>query len=100
MAAGLVKVASNCGMSLQPVLQLHDLATAVQGKKPKRHRPLTPEFHRIAKRPKGKQLPEGTKSLPPHLGGIWREEEKLNRADEMAIEDHAKFVKVGYHRPP
>ena len=83
VAACLVKVVLSRGLSLQSVLRLHDLATAAQGKQSKKHHPLIPEFHRVTTRPKGEQLPEGTKLLPPHLGGVLREEEKLNKANEV-----------------
>jgi hypothetical protein len=79
---------------------LHDLATAAQGKQSKKHHPLIPEFHRVTTRPKGEQLPEGTKLLPPHLGGVLREEEKLNKANEVTAGDHAQFDKVGYYHTP
>ena len=101
VAACLVKVVLSRGLSLQPVLRLHDLATAAQGKQSKKHHPLIPEFHRVTKRPKGEKLPEGTKLLPPHLGGVFREEEeKLNKASGATAGEHAHFGKVGYYHTP
>ena len=48
VTACLVQVATRRGLSLQPSLRSHDLATATRGKQSKKHHPLIPEFHRGA----------------------------------------------------
>ena len=55
---------------------------------------MIPKFHRVTKKP------EDTKLLPPRLGGVLREEEKLNKANEVTTEDHAQFDMVGYYHTP
>lgn len=60
VTACLVQVATGRGLSLQPSLRSHDLATAAQGKQSKKHHPLIPELHRVTKAPKDAPLLAGT----------------------------------------
>lgn len=93
VAECLVRVATSRGLPLQPTMRLHDLATAAQGKQTKKHQPLIPEYHRVTKAPKGAPLKDGTKVLPPHLGGDVREE-------DGGKEPSTSTIKLGHFHTP
>ena len=96
VAECLVRVAQSRDLPLQPSLRLHDLATAATGRQSKKHHVLIPEYHHVTKAPKGQPLAEGTKRLPPHLGGKFPEEDDVMDAAGSSN----SYDKVGHFHTP
>ena len=67
-AACLVQYATDCQFVLCQQPRLHDLATASLGKQSKRHKPLVPEYHRVAFQSKHLPIKDGAKIIAPHRG--------------------------------
>ena len=92
----LVKYAQDHHWNLQPQPRLHDLSTASVGKQSKKHKPLVPEYHRVAFQSRHVQVPDGAKIIAPQKGGMDREEEDLG----SSMQNLAEEVKVGYFHTP
>ena len=96
-AACLVQYATDRKFVLCPQPRLHDLATASLGKQSKKHKPLVPEYHRVAFQSKHLPISDGAKIIAPHRWGVAREEEdKMEKGMTKLSEE----VKVGYFHTP
>ena len=96
-AACLVQYATDCQFVLCPPPRLHDLATASLGKQSKKHKPLVPEYHRVAFQSKHLPISDGAKIIAPHRWGVEREE---GDKAEKRMTKLAEEVKVGYFHTP
>ena len=96
-AACLVQYATDCQFVLCPPPPLHDLATASLGKQSKKHKPLVPEYHRVAFQSKHLPIRDGAKIIAPHRWGVEREE---GDKAEKRMTKLSEEVKVGYFHTP
>ena len=101
-AACLVVHAKSKGWSLIPRPKLHDLATASLNKQSKKHKPLIPEYHRVAFQPSNAVVPSGAKIIAPHLKGSECEELDGNSdvGANMSGKNMTGEIKVGYFHTP
>ena len=101
-AACLVVHAKSKGWSLTPRPKLHDLATASLNKQSKKHKPLIPEYHRVAFQPSNAVVPSGAKIIAPHLKGSECEELDGNSdvGANMSGKNMTGKIKVGYFHTP
>ena len=96
-AACLVQYATSRKFVLCPQPRLHDLATASLGKQSKKHKPLVPEYHRVAFQSKHLPISDGAKIIAPHRRGVEREEDVQM---EVEMTNLSEKVKVGYFHTP
>ena len=97
-ATCLVVHAKSKGWSLASRPKLHDLATASLNRQSKKHKPLIPEYHRVAFQQSNVAVPSGAKIIAPHIGGSDREE--LDTMLDANKQPLSGKIKVGYFHTP
>ena len=97
-ATCLVVHAKSKGWSLASRPKLHDLATASLNKQSKKHKPLIPEYHRVAFQQSDVAVPSGAKIIAPDIGGS--DHEELDTMLDANKQPLSGKIKVGYFHTP